>query len=274
MKINKKLPIGIQINCSYNDLIKNSQDIKKLIINHYLVSVKDIKMSPDKFIKLAKCFGELITAPKSETYHLKNYPEIRVISNKRKYGFVPTVDLIHCDQSYNQKFVDFTFFYSLKSPLKGGKTKFWDQVAAYNDLPINIKRLVTGAVAIHGHSSKSNNYPTQEQFKIESSNGVAYHPMAMTHWYNGRISLYDPIGHCQGLLGLTDLQNKELVDFLKSHCSDKKYAYEHTYENNELVIWDNIPLMHAACGTPANYERLLWQLRVRLERLFKNKIKN
>ena len=41
------------------------------------------------------------------------------------------------------------------------------------------------------------------------------------------------------------LKNKEITDFLIEHSIQSKYVYKHTWNDNDIVMWDNRCTMHS-----------------------------
>lgn len=256
---------GATVNCSYNDIINNASEIKQLIFNHLVVSIPDIEMSSDMYSSLASAFGNHVRHPKTVSSHVEGHPTIfKVVSDPTK-GFVPSTKMWHADGSWMQEYPQFTFFYSLIVPSQGGVTSFCDTAWAYDDLPQDVKTFINDKVALHIHTKniKPENYPTDEECAIVNTKLDATHPLVMLHWATNRPVIYDPMAHCENLVGLTDAESIEILEYIKNHITNDRYRYDHHYKKNELVIWDNVRLIHQGSGTPPDCDRLLWQIRVR-----------
>ena len=44
--------------------------------------------------------------------------------------------------------------------------------------------------------------------------------------------------------GVTEKESEELLNYLKDFSSQEKFIYSHSWEKNDLLIWDNRSILH------------------------------
>ncbi len=63
----------------------------------------------------------------------------------------------------------------------------------------------------------------------------------------------------QRVIGLAPADSDTLLARLAKHTTDERYAYFHQWQADDLVLWDNLRMLHQACGVPPGEEREVWR---------------
>ena len=63
----------------------------------------------------------------------------------------------------------------------------------------------------------------------------------------------------QRVIGLEPADSDALLARLAEHTIDERFAYFHTWQADDLVLWDNLRILHQACGVPPGEEREVWR---------------
>lgn len=269
MEIELLKPYGVKIhNITPEYIIDNIDSIIELMMKHKILIFKQFEATPDQLVKINQAFGTPIRHAKWRTNALKTHPEIYVLHNDKTKGQL-SPEIWHIDQSFMQAPPTFSFLYSITVARTGGTTVFADQSAVYRDLPLSIKKKITGKVAVHEHAVdyKMAAVPTAEELKGLGVEGLVYHPLVMPHWISGENCIYSVYGHIQKILGLSQEESARLLEEIRSYATNEKYVYEHHWEEKDFLIWDNISMLHSARGTvdslDEQYSRELWRMNSR-----------
>ena len=63
----------------------------------------------------------------------------------------------------------------------------------------------------------------------------------------------------QEIVGFSKAESDALVTELARHTIDERHAYYHSYQEGDLVLWDNLRMLHCATGIPEGEEREVWR---------------
>lgn len=269
MDIESLNPYGAKIRgITAEEIITNPSIIIEQMMKYKILIFKNFEATPDQLVTINRAFGTPIRHAKWKINALKTHPEIYVLHNDKTKGQL-SPEIWHIDQSFMQVPPTFSFLYSITVAKTGGTTVFADQSAVYRDLPLSIKKKITGKVAVHQHAVdyRMAAVPTEEELKGLGVEGLVYHPLVMPHWISGENCLYSVYGHIQQILGLSQEESNQLLDELRSYATNEKYVYEHHWEEKDFLIWDNISMLHSARGTidslEDQYSRELWRMNCR-----------
>jgi taurine dioxygenase len=230
------------------------------------------RLSADQFLGFARMFGP----PEPHVIDQFHHPEcadILILSNVqrdgRPLGLADAGTYFHTDYSYLAVPARATLLYSIQVPRKGGDTLFANQYAAYDDLPQNMKKRLTGLVALHHYGNRDDLDPgSRTVASVLSSDQEekmrwVRHPVVRAHPITGRLALYAVSGSSFGIEGMPDDEARALLDELKQHATQPKYQYRLGYGVGDVVIWDNASLLHSATLTDPADARTLWRITVK-----------
>jgi taurine dioxygenase len=259
---------GIEIHSSYNEIIEHFDEVIELQDQYKLLIFKNIDLSADQLVSIIKKVGDPVRHAKWKINGLKTHPEIYVLTNDKTKGQL-SPEIWHIDQSFLQNPPTHSFLYSLKVAKEGGTTVFSDQSAVYRDLPLELKKKITGKVCVHEHATDYHlaAVPSSEELKGIGGGEPVYHPLVMPHWTTGENCLFSVFGHIRKILGMDQEKSDALMKELQEYATNEKYVYEHHWAEKDFLMWDNISLLHSARGTvdslDPKHERLLWRLNAR-----------
>jgi len=83
------------------------------------------------------------------------------------------------------------------------------------------------------------------------------------HPHTGRPTLYAVSGSSFGIEGMDDAEGVALLDALKAHATQPRYRFTPSYQEGDVVIWDNCCLLHSAPLTSPEKPRTLWRITVK-----------
>ena len=182
----------------------------------------------------------------------------------------------HTDQSFRRPPPDISLFYAVKAAPKGkGQMLIVNGILAYEALPPDLKARVDGLKGIHASSA---NLRTEDAVRdgktprtLQPHELPLRQPVVRTHPVTGEKALYlcEPgqmdwlEGPFVGMEPGPDGEGGKLLYELMRRYTQPEFVYVHNWENDNLVIWDNRCLVHAATWFDADkHERVMWRTTV------------
>jgi taurine dioxygenase len=159
-------------------------------------------------------------------------------------------------------------------PKEGGETGFIDLISAYDRLPAELKQAIEGresivefdsdpAVLFRYHPHKIRVISAGSAIEAMRARGGDFPPIVQPLVYlqpeTGRKVLgFTPLPR-QRLIGLEPTDSDALLARLAEHATDERYAHFHIWQADDLVLWDNLRMLHQACGVSPGEEREVWR---------------
>ena len=221
-------------------------EIKKAVNNFGVIFFRNQNLTSDNYVKFAKYFGMCADYPMLKG--LDGYPEITVVEKKPKEK-VMFGEGWHTDSTYTARPPRFTMLYSIKTPKKGkGNTRFASQYLSYQTLPEEYKKKIENLKAVFsadGPISKTRNNRTAEKGTgVDPKTLSAEHKIVVTNSKNNKKSIYLSPGHVTSLMGLSEEDSKNLLNFLFEHQIKSEFIYSFEWEPNCIAIWNNHAILH------------------------------
>jgi len=227
--------------------------IHRAWLDHLVLLFRGQQLTDDDLIAFSRRFGALDWAPVQETGRrfVEGHPEIYVVSNVIENG-VPIGSLgageavWHTDMSYLEDPPKASMLYALELPAAGGDTFFCNMYRAYELLPEELKRRISGLALKHDGTYNSGGYLRQGVSAVDdplTSPGV-YHPLVCTHPETGRRVLYLGRRRNAYISGLPLADSEALLDELWSYAERPEIAWRNQWQVGDVVLWDNRCTMH------------------------------
>lgn len=222
------------------------RELLTLLYSQRFVVLKTPGLSRRDYVQFAKRIGTPIPLSNDA-----NFPEIAQISNlkvntkKKRLGAAHW----HTDQSFRSTVSSVTMLHSLVSPERGGETKYCDMVGAYNALSSEMKTRINDLVVVHRHgvsivARPGDHVPIPPRGWDKTI--TAFHPIVRQHPVTKVKTLYAITGTSQGIVGMTQLEAKKLLEELCEHTFHDPFVTSYRHEQNDIVMWDNPTTMHSA----------------------------
>ena len=174
----------------------------------------------------------------------------------------------HTDWSFQEFPPQGTCLFGITIPPRGGNTRFANQHLAYERMPDALRRRLEGKQAIH--SAKIPYGPEGMYGRADRESGRSMdirasaeafaeqlHPIVRKHPETGREGIFGCLGYIIGIDGMESDAAMPLLKDLYDWQSRPEFVYEHAWEPNMLVMWDNRSVLHAATGGYEGHDRLL-----------------
>ena len=88
------------------------------------------------------------------------------------------------------------------------------------------------------------------------------HPIVSTHPETGHNMLFLGRRHGAYVNGLSLEDSEALLDQLWDHCTQERFAYEHTWSVGDVVVWDNRATLHKRDAFNSDSRRVLYAAQV------------
>ena len=256
---------------------------------HQVLVFRDQRLSEERLLQVARGFG----APKpagSRGYYMRAgsphgsgrvspFPEVSVMSNLDADGRPASVTGghgsqhvdWHQDDSYTNRPAQGALLYNVMHPVDGGgNTSFCDLYAAYETLPPAVKaRLDAGLHLVHDHSRNSVGHVRPGLALPARRADVAgpAHPLVITHPLTGRRALH--LGRKQPrpssyVVEAPGADGDALFDYLWAHATRDEFVWTYSdWRPGDLVVWDNLAVMHARSSVDHTQRREMLRVLLR-----------
>ncbi|MFD9542920.1 TauD/TfdA dioxygenase family protein [Streptomyces sp. NPDC060022] len=160
---------------------------------------------------------------------------------------VGTENIWHSDHSFMAAPALGSVLRAVEVPAAGGDTMWADMAAAYDNLTESMKARVEGLTAVHDWVPSWGALMTATQVAAHRANLPAVeHPVVVRHPRTGRKLLYVNEPFTTRIVGLSDLESRELLDELVLQARIPEYQVRFRWQPGSVAIWDNIATQHYA----------------------------
>ena len=154
----------------------------------------------------------------------------------------------HTDTWFKERPPAGSFLRALTVPADGGNTHFISMYRAYDTLPEQLRRAITGR-AIHHQTVYDGRGDVRMGMVVPDSDDVRTwpgmdHPIARRHGESGRIGLFLGGRRHASIVGLPPDESAALLDAVWAHTEDDGQAWTQHWQEGDLVAWDNRCTMH------------------------------
>ena len=245
------------------EILRNALD------DHRLLIFRNLRWTVAQQIAFSKSFGTLENFPDPKDQAEGHKTVLRVTNIDRKTNAIKPVDepghksftlgtsAWHIDSSFRTLPSKASILYALEIPEKGGDTMFADTTLAYDTLPEAKKQELEDLVIIHDfeETRRRHKLPPRPP-EVRAATPPARQPLVAVR-DNGRRALF--IGsHAAGIEGMNYEDARAVIDELESICSKPEFTYRHKWREGDMVMFDNICVMHQAMPYDlSNSRRLL-----------------
>lgn len=243
---------------------------------HLVLRFRGQQLDDPGLLSFARLFGELDKAPVHAGHEVEDpFPEITVMSNikvnGRSIGNLGHYEAEwHTDMSYNERTPIGSLLYSIEVPAVGGDTGFANMYAAYDTLPVELKRAIVGLQCRHDSSRNSAGELRKGQKEVADPREApgAVHPIIRTHPATRRNALFLGRRRNAYIIGLGLADSEALLDKLWAHATQRRFAWYQQWKVGDLILWDNRCAMHRRDAFDPESRRLMHRTQVRGDKPF------
>ena len=250
------------------------KQIRKAWNDHLVLRFRGQKLDDPAFLKFARLFGDLDQAPIHAGKDVANpFPEITVMSNikvnGKSIGNLGHYEAVwHTDMSYNELCPIGSALYAIEVPPVGGNTGFANMYRAYDTLPTELKRAITGKTCRHDSSRNSAGELRKGAKEVTDPREApgAIHPLIRTHAETRKHALF--LGRRQSayIIGLPLDESEDLLNRLWAHATQKIFEWYQAWQVGDLILWDNRSAMHRRDSFDPETRRLMHRTQIKGDR--------
>ncbi len=229
--------------------------IKQAWADHLVLVFPDQHVTDEQHVAVTRYFGE------PEVFHQdiiksKRVREIFRVANTDDDGKImppshPTMRQLsgaqkwHTDSSYRERPAVGSLLHGIEVSRTGGITCFTNMYAVYEALPERLKAKVQGRRARHDFGMLSRELGARQPTEAErKAMPAVWQPMVRIHPVTGRKSLFISPTYNDAVEGMDDTEAVALIRDLTEFAERKQFVYEHRWETDDILMWDNRCTMH------------------------------
>lgn len=249
--------VGLNLKSNLTPDVKNK--LTKAWHDHMVLLVRGQEISEIEQEKFCRVFGD-IAGLKSKNSDAK----FLYVTNKEDPNNATAVQLgemmFHHDQAYAENPCKASTLYSIEVPDVGGNTCFANCCAAYDQLTDYWKQRLEGKTALNYFNYDTN--PSLRPDKIDPEAPQYSHPIIRTHPETGRKSIYVSRLMTIKINQVDEKESDEILNYLFDLTERFENVYEHVWQANDLVLWDNRCTAHARKSFDPEKRRLLRRMTI------------
>ncbi len=261
--------IGVEVSdFSLADLTReNISFLRSKWVEYGLIVFPKLPLSHDEFKDFALSFGDFGDDPFISS--LPDYPNIAEIKRSANEKATPFGGTWHSDWSFMKKPPSATLLHSKIIPPVGGNTLFANTERAFAALPDKMKDKLRNLKVIHsakipyaddGFYALEKEERSMKILPSKEAKATFSHPMIKIHPETKKECLFINPVYTINIEGFSEDESQQLLWELYEHMIQDKFVYEHVWNEDMLIMWDNRTVMHQASGGYDGYDRLLHRI--------------
>ena len=156
-------------------------------------------------------------------------------------------------------------------PAADGQTGFADQAAAYDALPADLKKTLGDLQVVYRFEVDLEKMPYLDTRAYQAGPDApktpaevgfpefpdSVYPLVLQHPHTGRRILNICPMFLSHIMGHENSEGEVLLRDLVAHVTRPEFAYLHTWQAGDMVVWDNWRFMHSARGIRPGESRVI-----------------
>jgi len=225
------------------------------LLAHSVLVFRGVEISPAELVNLGRAFGDLEILPEPDKRH-PDHPEIFNLTNVGPDGelvhfddpqsvFLRGTQRWHTDSSFRTIPALCTMLYAVEVVTRGGQTQFADMRKVLKLLPPEDQARAATTRLVHSYEYSRANNPGRMDPMTEEEKAKyppVEHPLVRTH-SDGTESLYMG-GHVSHVVGMAEDAGRQWLAEIEAQLPIHDVIYEHQWQANDLVVWDNRTTLH------------------------------
>ena len=261
--------IGVEVtDFSLSDLTEeNISFLRSKWVEYGLIVFPKLPLSHDEFKDFALSFGDFGDDPFISS--LPDYPNIAEIKRSANEKATPFGGTWHSDWSFMKKPPSATLLHSKIIPPIGGNTLFANTEKSFAALPEEMKNKLRNLKVIHsakipyaddGFYALEKEERSMKILPSKEAKATYSHPMVKIHPETNKECLFINPVYTINIEGFSEDESQQLLWELYEHMIQEQFVYEHVWNEDMLIMWDNRTVMHQATGGYDGYDRLLHRI--------------
>ena len=274
-----KTKLGIELFFDIKHIDYNSFcELKKMLLIHKVVVVKNQELTYDQLLRFAKMFGAIFDTKNSLVLGSEDVQnsEVVVVGNKAtefKKSFLGHQEVLpHSDHQWVEKPSCISMLYAIDVEANSAPTTWTDTTAVYQELPEELKvKIIEKEITTFNpfyrpfgevfakYVNRDEDLPPGEQIS---------HPLVRTHPETNEKILYMHRAYEMEFKDTLYEDGFKLWKDLNEFIDNSKSVYKHHWKNGDLVIWDNRATLHYRPAFDHSLRRVLKRVSIAGEKPF------
>jgi taurine dioxygenase len=178
-----------------------------------------------------------------------------------QFGLRSEFDGWHTDSSFTPWLPRAAVLRAEIIPPVGGDTSFTSLCTAYDRLSPVMQGWLGEVTAVHAvppgykESIHIDAYGPDAEARFDAEYPPREYPVVITHPESGRKALFVNPGYTVRIVGLAPAESNTMLRFLFSHIGSAGHVYRHHWNAGDLVVWDELTVLHRAPNDFAPHDR-------------------
>jgi alpha-ketoglutarate-dependent taurine dioxygenase len=168
----------------------------------------------------------------------------------------------HADLAHSRQNARFGFLDAVEVPDEGGNTLFASGYAALEALSPAERHRLAGLEVYH--VGDGGEYPEPGETALSGGQALMKRPIVVTNPTTGRRALFLSQLRGGSRYRAVDQSRADEVEALTARLTSPRFVYEHHWQVGDLVMWDQIGMLHARREFDPSLRRILRQVSVRV----------
>jgi taurine dioxygenase len=285
------LPFGIRIAGVTREQLRDASTrarIEALFAQQGMIVFEDVEQSDAMQLAISACFGPLKEHPvksigRVDSERLPGVIEIRTepgggvveINGVKVAHWQPW----HFDHCYNNELNRAAVLRPVRRTEEGGLTGFLDGVTLYQQFPKDLLARIEGEEIVYHLSTNYDDlkFGKPQGYRMIASKHLppgfkeqaaamprAIHPAVWTRPAGERCLHVSPY-MSEGILGQESAQGDALLEEVSQAINQlaEEYSYRHQWAGNEMIVWDNLRMLHCTFGHDPLASRLMYRTTIK-----------
>lgn len=247
--------------------------LREALTTTHLVVIREVAMSPERQIDLARRIGEPVPFNIGRYRH-PDHPELMISSNVvrdgKPVGVARVGNFWHQDSSYLPDPPEYTLLQGVLVPDGLGDTLFASATEVLEAQPADLRERATSARAEHRHSRRFRFRAEHvglslPEFRatVDAEYPPAVHPLAPIDAGTGERFAYGSAGYTERVLEFDANDNERWFASIEAFFADPERVYRHQWTTGDIVIWKTAVTFHSATTLPDTAERIMHRVSIR-----------
>lgn len=236
---------------------ENRAAIQDAFDSYRLLIFRDQYLTVDQHVAFSENFGRLEIFPDPKDMADGHKTVLRVTNIDRATNKLKPVDDPghksftlgtsdwHIDSSFRTLPSKASMLYGIEMPADGGDTMFADTTLAYDALSGTRRKELEELMVIHDfeETRRRHGLPPRPP-EVQAATPPARQPLVAQRDHDRRALFIG--SHTAGIDGMDDAEGRALLDELKEFATQPQFTYRHQWQSGDMVMFDNICVMHRA----------------------------
>lgn len=279
--LDDKLSFGARVSGVTRENLKDPAvraQLNRVFEERGVIHFVDVEPSAEMQVELSLVFGPLKEHPVASVERADSDKLLGVIAiSSGPHAGVVEIDgkqlatwqPWHFDHAYNNELNRAGVLRSLAIATDGGQTGFADGIQIYRDMNPAIRKKAEGIEALYNLDLRYNlqRFGLPDNFKVirfhasqlEEGYGVtpcSVHPLLWTRDSGEQVFHMTPYG-CRGIVGDRSDAAFDLLEEIWEEAMRVIEPYHHSWQERDMVIWDNWRILHEATGCNPDENRVV-----------------